>query len=221
MHVLGKLGFHAPSLQLHDQSRSQFSLNEVEAAYNVALKAIASLMEVANEKSMWRVSNRIRSSLISALLQHGTDDMLEVDTVQKAGLWQIDLIGAKNPTTITREMLAMACANELAWKNDQKNRTIEKEGLLRAFDEIKRLDGRMRAEVSFKGLTGKGCLIDIHLSGQNVERMAIGIWDGYSQSSSGINESDTSSSPDSVDLQKSLSIWKLYPPSTPLKSLSP
>jgi hypothetical protein len=100
----GKLGFHAPRIQVPPQ---QFHRTVVESAYDAAIFDLASLLDASDNLEIPR-------SLILSMMKKGGGDFLFIDDVNKAGRWGIDIhggsIGAWQPKS-----LVTACRNARAW----------------------------------------------------------------------------------------------------------
>lgn len=101
LHPLGKLGFHAPSLNIPEGG---YSARDVKAAYNVEIKAISRLLDIVDQID-------VPMRLIVAMLKTPPEDMLYIDTVEKAAAWNIPV----GPTIIldrlTEQSALHVCEN--------------------------------------------------------------------------------------------------------------
>ena len=114
LHPRGKLGFHRPSLEV---SRGNYNEAAVGKAYGIALETISNLVEEIVFGQDARAAG-MRISLLSTMLNTRAEDMLFVDTVDKAGRWDIlvwPIIGFQK----TNRTLEIACAKYAAWRIDE------------------------------------------------------------------------------------------------------
>lgn len=115
LHVGGKLGFHRPYLRI--PPGESVDVSEMEVAYDAALSGALDLIAVANSKSPWSSDPMMKPDLMQKMLQHIGEDMLMIDTVDKAGRWDIELIGMAEPSLLSEEQAFYACENSLQWQN--------------------------------------------------------------------------------------------------------
>lgn len=59
----------------------------------------------------------MKPDLIQGMLQHIGNDMLMIDTVDKVGRWDIEVIGAAEPSLLSEEQAFYACENSLQWQD--------------------------------------------------------------------------------------------------------
>lgn len=108
MHVTASLGFHAPYVRV-----------ETDFGYNQAIRQLARMFKLFDKQGHSADAIPLmRQSLQLALLSKGPDEELNIDTVDKAGKWDIDVFGYKAPKKITRQHLWNACFNALSWRYD-------------------------------------------------------------------------------------------------------
>jgi hypothetical protein len=74
------------------------------------VNAIAKLLEIDRRELFPR-------GLLAKALQVEPHSLLYVDTIEKAGVWSINLKGYKPPTALTARMLDQACRNKDMWTN--------------------------------------------------------------------------------------------------------
>jgi hypothetical protein len=104
LHYFGKLGFHAPYLS---NVTGQFSGEAVQEAYGAAVMSMRELMK----------RQIIPQSLLTEMLAKEPDDAFFVDTVDKAGRWDIQVVGFRE-RPITKKMFCTACESHMSWKYD-------------------------------------------------------------------------------------------------------
>ena len=104
LHVGGKLGFHAPYLNLGGLDDRRYSRREIALAYNVALSEVGQLVD------MLRATNT-RPTLVAEMLKRGPDDLFLIDTVEAAARWKIQLEGFAPPTKFDERAYAAVCLN--------------------------------------------------------------------------------------------------------------
>ncbi len=112
LHVGGRLGFHQPDLTL-DRSRA-YSVDDVAAAFDLAITATLEFLALAARPRPDTPRPFVDADLLEAMLQHKGQDFFEIDTVNKAGRWGIDLIGWQEPE-FTEEGFFNACQNMTSW----------------------------------------------------------------------------------------------------------
>ncbi|MEP1423585.1 MAG: hypothetical protein ABJX32_17860 [Tateyamaria sp.] len=108
LHAGGRLGFHAPSLTV---SEGSFTQEQVSRAYDIA---IATLAEIGARKADWKLSD----SLLTTLLRTPPSEMYEVDTVFKAALWGISVVGTAYPANNSFLNAAEACTKDYAHRRE-------------------------------------------------------------------------------------------------------
>jgi hypothetical protein len=106
LHYQATLGFHAPYIT---GVTGQFSGTDIEQTFRAAVLSVRELMR----------RKLIPPSLLTELLGKGPGEALIVDTVDKAGRWDIQVIGFEQKP-ITRIMFCKACENNQAWKYDHE-----------------------------------------------------------------------------------------------------
>ena len=101
--IRGTLGFHAPFIRTD-------STDVRTENYRRGVTAIAKLLEIDRRGLYPR-------GLLARALQVGPNDLLYVDTIEKAGVWSVKLKGFKPPTALSARMLDQACRNKDIWTN--------------------------------------------------------------------------------------------------------
>lgn len=104
LHVQSKLGFHAP---FYVQSREgRWSATTVERLHASALHALAELIEL----------EIVDTDLLVEFARKGPNELLLIDTVDKAGRWWISLDGVLDGRQLTPESAHTACFNMYGWQ---------------------------------------------------------------------------------------------------------
>lgn len=117
LHVAGALGFHAPYLSLKDVE--SVSAREAERAVDTLNQMMAGFLRIFSHNSGYYPDPWIRGSLVSEMLSKGRDELLLVDTVEKAGRWDITLYGHRPIKQSTKLDLVQLCTNFQAWVHDK------------------------------------------------------------------------------------------------------
>lgn len=112
LHVRGKLGFHQPALPL-DPNRD-YSIADVEKAFEIAIESTLRFLALAARPRPDTTRPFIDSDLQEAMLQHKGQSFFMIDTVNKAGRWDIDLFGFESPVFDERTFVN-ACQNMVTW----------------------------------------------------------------------------------------------------------
>ena len=159
MHVNGTVGFHLP------ETREPTGLQDkkvVESAYTEAVRHIAFLMKQNSGVETGFDHNRpYPKSLTGAALSLKPGDTLLIDTVDKAGKWNITLLGVPkmDPSSITDKKLRTACGNYLRWREKPTGSTEPA-----ASDLPPKFSNRMH-RTTFKGFGAKSdeyCVVDLY-----------------------------------------------------------
>ncbi len=101
--VRATLGFHAPYLESDTTEATMLNFRR-------GVNAIAKLLEIDRRELFPR-------GLLAKALQVEPHSLLYVDTIEKAGVWSVNLKGYKPPTALTARMLDQACRNKDMWTN--------------------------------------------------------------------------------------------------------
>lgn len=118
LHVRGALGFHAPAVKGRE---GEYDATVAARAHKEGLKAASQLLRINADRM-----EILPESLIAALLRRGRHEFLVVDTVERAGLWNIDLFGYDKPERMTKAMLLRACDHRLDWSFERsEEETLE------------------------------------------------------------------------------------------------
>lgn len=113
MHFTSTLGFHRPYITF-DQAKN-YSSDDVNLAFDYALESIFQLSILANEIEPWGKQTFIRSDLMKIILGTPGDQLFYIDTVDKAGRWNIRVNGIENVIVPGRTSAYHACENALQW----------------------------------------------------------------------------------------------------------
>jgi hypothetical protein len=114
LHFRGKLGFHRPYLALN--SDELISAQALPVAHDMAMESIMKIMILANNHVPWSNSTMIRPDLIQLMLTHIGSDLYYIDTVEKAGRFEIDVVGFDPPKSLNEEQAYYACENSFHWQ---------------------------------------------------------------------------------------------------------
>lgn len=163
MHVGARLGFHQPDLSLARDR--DYSVDDVEAAFDLAIQATLRLLALAARPRPDTPRPFVDGDLMEAMLQYKGDEFYEIDTVNKAGRWDVALYGfpERGPT---EEGMFYACQNMTTWnarlerdqipyERDGYSATITVEEGQKGF-----ADGR-RTAISFAGMMTYDCEIGL------------------------------------------------------------
>ena len=153
LHVHGKLGFHRPYLKI--DLEEPINSKVLPDVYDGALQSALDLVAIANGPAPLSSSPMVKSDLIQLMLEHIGEDVLLIDTVDKAARWDIELIGVAPQKYLSEEQAYYSCQNSLQWRT----------GLTK--DDIKytpKTASEYESEIS-RIRSGKG--IAYHVVGQN------------------------------------------------------
>jgi hypothetical protein len=111
LHPLGKLGFHAPDL---DVPKGQYAEETVKRAYLIAVKSVSSVLEMS-------LDINFPTSLATVMLATSAQDMHMIATIGEAARWRIAVGPVIEPAKLTVVGLAATCghidfaADDIAW----------------------------------------------------------------------------------------------------------
>ena len=169
LHVNGRLGFHRPYIRANDSIEA--SPDTLSASYDRAYQSALDLIAMANMKAPWTNSAMIKSDLLQAMLDHVGDAIFYIDTVDKAGRWDIDLIGYPEPRLLSEEQAFYACENALNWQVGLNAEDITYTAAIgepvpgyRRVKPVASLDGTPAFQVEglASGYVYEGCVISVH-----------------------------------------------------------
>jgi len=114
LHVAGKLGFHRPYLSL--DSDKLVSARALPIAHDMALESTMQILILANNHVPWSNSTMMRPDLVQQMLTHIGNNLFYIDTVEKAGRFEVELFGYETPKGLTDEQAYYACENAFHWQ---------------------------------------------------------------------------------------------------------
>ncbi len=119
MHVTAKLGFHAPYLNF---GNLKIDAGEAAEIYRYALQSVNSIVDafLVPEYSRFEIDKKfwIKPSLIRFLTGIGKDELFFIDTIGKAGNYDISLFGYGDIALPAKEIVLHTCANLFNWRRD-------------------------------------------------------------------------------------------------------
>ncbi|MBT56428.1 MAG: hypothetical protein CMF72_23910 [Mameliella sp.] len=163
LHVGGRLGFHQPDLTL-DRSRD-YSVDDVAAAFDLAIEATLNFLALAARPRPDTPRPFVDGDLLEAMLQHKGQDFFEIDTVNKAGRWDIALFGF-TPPEFSAEGMVYACQNMTGWtaRLEQEQLPYQPDGYSHRIDATQGQDGfadGQRFKVDFSGMMTYACEVGL------------------------------------------------------------
>ncbi len=117
LHAKGRLGFHSPYVQL---PKIDYNNKKVETAFNMGASAVRRLAKLGENLTQGSLPNYrfMPQSLIINLLSHGPENFFLIDTIIKAKIYHIDLIGIPKPKRFNFCQMDYICANALTKDTD-------------------------------------------------------------------------------------------------------
>lgn len=117
MHVRAKVGFHAPYLAL---DRKKYSRNDISTARVAALRAFAAILHMMGRQGeIDNHDNYLPKKFIARAMKMRQDELLMVDTIDKAGWLRVRLVGYKQPRHPSKRDLYWAAAKHFMWSWDE------------------------------------------------------------------------------------------------------
>lgn len=114
LHISGKLGFHRPYLAL--DSDELVSARALPIAHDMALESTMKILILANNHVPWSNSTMMRPDLVQLMLTHIGNNLFYIDTVEKAGRFEVELFGNEKANGLTEEQAYYACENAFHWQ---------------------------------------------------------------------------------------------------------
>lgn len=114
LHLSGKLGFHRPYLDI--DSDEMISVRALALAHDAAMESAMRIMILANNHVPWSNSTMMRPDLVQQMLKHIGSDLFYIDTVEKAGRFEIEIFGIPEGAGFTEEQIYYACENSFHWQ---------------------------------------------------------------------------------------------------------
>lgn len=114
LHVNGVLGFHRPYLAIN--SDEMVNVRAFAVVHDIAIESVMKIMILANNLSPWSNTSMMRADLIQAMLTHVGNDFFFVDTIEKAGRFEVELMGLPEESGLTAEQAYYACENAFHWQ---------------------------------------------------------------------------------------------------------
>lgn len=99
------LGFHGPYIK---PGEKEYDPVLVARAYREGMKAIGKLIGMSRE-------HLFPESLLSIGMEKGPEEFFYIDTIDKAGKWDIALVGMRPQRLTNRKSIFRACSNSMAW----------------------------------------------------------------------------------------------------------
>jgi|GEM_PF-5484866 len=113
MHFSARLGFHRPALKV--PNRADYTDEQIEKALKVILDSVVNLMVEANRVQFNHSQPIMASDLIQHMFNHEGNDFYEIETVDQAGRWNIQVLGWTPPERFALHHAHNACMNLLSW----------------------------------------------------------------------------------------------------------
>jgi len=198
LHVSGLVAFHAPYLDPSKMAGQPLSAADVAPSFERGLRAVNRLIKLGQG----RVAHFFDNELLSEMLDRGPNEIFAIDTVIKAIRYRVALYGARAPR-ISPETLVNACINY--FYGGRLQLTPQELSEVKA-TKMKRFLQGLRAEFDVAP-RGGSCTIDLVTNGDAVIRWV------FHRSYPGNEGFD---GPTSI----TLAYWYLYPPATPIATMS-
>lgn len=161
LHPLGKLGFHAPDLQIPD---GNYNKQTVKKAYEVALQSMSVIIrDLVQRKG--GVGSAMKPSLLGKMLDTPATSMFYVTTVDDAGRWDIQVGPLRGVERPTKKKLIRACINAYQWRVDETARFANTN--LTWFDDPARKKGVVKGQVLISEMLETGCNFELNKNALN------------------------------------------------------
>jgi hypothetical protein len=123
----GTLGFHAPFVDFSKLPTNQlYSPVDIAAAYRLGIESIKRAMQIFEVRQYLyydeigkRTEPWVSASLFTEILSSGPSELFLIDTLGKAGRWNVHVSDLPDHSIITTKDLGTACDNIEAWNSDK------------------------------------------------------------------------------------------------------
>lgn len=117
-HVGGRLGFHAPFVELPP---GQYTEKTIQKGYAAAFAALGKLAGMKTRRNS--TDQIIDPNLIAAVAVNGPDEAFFIDTVGKAARFGVALVGGEDPSSKQTRMFCNVCENWFGVKRPGRDST--------------------------------------------------------------------------------------------------
>lgn len=157
----GRLGFHAPYLNLDHYSpgpEQTYTAADVAGAFNIANRMMSEFMYLFSYRSIFMDQPWIRPSLIAEMSSAGRNELVLVDTVERAFRWGISLYGLRPVSSGGMASIVQLCLNVQSWLKDARSKTATaREAEDKTIYPVTKLGNYWRVDTG--GLAEQYCLI--------------------------------------------------------------
>ena len=171
MHSSARLGFHRPSLAA--SGGGALSRTDLSEAVDTTFAAAMELLAMANRQAPLTANSMMKPDLLEMLLTHVGADFFLVDTIDKAGRWDIRILDHKPEFTPSPQKAYHACQNTIQWRTGLGSKLYDADYYLSVAREPDRIElirqeGReaaYRVEGYNSGLVDEYCIISFTADG--------------------------------------------------------
>jgi hypothetical protein len=179
LHVMGRLGFHAPYWRFDDSKT--FTASEIENLTNLQNSITADFIRFGSFASLFSYRPDISVSLLTEMYSSGPDTLAVLDTVEKAARWGVDLEGFSSKAVLNARDAARLCLNFQNWSRDQTAIGLEKASdALDIYVESSRYESRefygKKTEfivIDTGGLAAQYCEIEVQKEASDYQQICV------------------------------------------------
>ncbi len=156
MHPKSRLGFHSPALLVANGSYDKAS---VEKAYELAMQSVSEIIFKLVSFEGFEGGDSMKASLLGEMMRTPSSKMFMIDTVDKAGRWDIMVGPTRNINNLSDKQFYRACHNIQYWDKDESAIVSYELGNFDMSGTVKRTieNGQLNVEVIFDEFTGEKC----------------------------------------------------------------
>ncbi|MCB1418542.1 MAG: hypothetical protein KDJ74_05890 [Notoacmeibacter sp.] len=154
LHPQGRLGFHAPALQVEGGNYDSASITQ---AYDLAMATVARFIFDLILRKDFEDGPMMKVSLLGHMLNTPAAKMFYIDTIDQAARWDIDIGSIAVSGVASAPVLTQACENVWRWLHDEPAVRIENSYPV----AMQTRDGANRLSINLNEMTGDSCFFDI------------------------------------------------------------
>ena len=156
MHPNSRLGFHSPALLVENALYNKAS---VKKAYELAMRSMSEIIFKLVSIEGFEGGDSMKASLLGEMVRTPSSEMFLIDTVDKAGRWDITVGPTRDIDVISDLQFYRACHNIQFWKKDESAIVTYEFGNFNLGNTVKRTSrgGQVSIDVIFDEFTGEKC----------------------------------------------------------------
>jgi len=116
MHPTARLGFHVPALSV---PQGVYDETSVTKAYGIAMRSMSEIIFKLIQKDGFEGGVSMKPALLGHMVSTPSDSIFMIDTVDRAGRWDIEVGPIRTIPNISDGQFYLACENLRKWQRDE------------------------------------------------------------------------------------------------------